>query len=67
MSPNVAADFCSRAEPSNFGGLGGMNRGWAQVDVFAAFLQALNSPGDFRLIDRGGELFLEPAPGLRNL
>ena len=31
-----------------------------QPDVIGALLQALNGDGDYRLVDLGGELFLEP-------
>lgn len=31
-----------------------------QPDVIGALLQALNGSGEYRLIDLGGELFLEP-------
>jgi hypothetical protein len=31
-----------------------------QPDVIDALLQALNGDGDYRLVDLGGELFLEP-------
>ena len=31
-----------------------------QPDVIGALLQALNGSGEYRLVDLGGELFLEP-------
>jgi hypothetical protein len=32
----------------------------AEPDVIGALLQALNGSGEYRIVDLGGELFLEP-------
>jgi hypothetical protein len=35
-------------------------RAGEEVDVIGALLEALNAPGRYRLIERGGELYIEP-------
>ncbi len=36
-----------------------------EVNVIGALLEALNAPGRYRLVERGGELYIEPAQDAR--
>lgn len=65
MTPDVAFELTSRRDLDGAGRTGSMDKGPGQVDIVAALLEALNSPDAYRLIHRGGELFLELSSEMR--